>query len=140
MLHIFLLFYVDNICLFQFVICYRSFGFISNFSSSLFPFRGLLHQLKDSVTYLCVSGVCNSSCIFSFCVFGCICGSGSTGFCVLGALLGVPNSWAVGMSSVLFLNVIWGVSGGSSGSNSVTFSISIGGGVCGGGVSGWYSC
>lgn len=95
--------------------------------------------MEDSVTYLCVSGVCNSSCIFSFCVFGCICGSGSTGLSVSGVLLGVPNSWVVGMSSVLFLNVIWGASGGSSGSYSVALSMFIGGGVFGGGVSGWYS-
>ena len=50
--------------------------------------------------------------------------------------LGVSDSCGIGVSSAMFLSVIWGVSGGLSGSNSVALEMCGGGGVVGVSTSG----
>ena len=94
---------------------------------SSFSFSALHHQLNDCSSYLDPGGSCSCSYIFSFSVFGCVCVSGSAWLCVSGVMLGVSGvmlgvsgSCGIGVSSVMFLSVMWGVSGGLSGSNKVT--------------------
>ena len=87
---------------------------------SSFSFSALHHQLNDCSTYLDPGGSCSCSYIFSFSVFGCVCVSGSAWLCFSGVMLGVSGSCGIGVSSVMFLSVMWGVSGGLSGSNKVT--------------------
>ena len=126
-LHILLRLLVHNICIFQFVIFYNRVHL---------DLSGILvycfFHLADSVTYLDrTGGCCNWSYIFSFSVFGCICGSSSSWLCVSGVILGVSGSCGIGVSSIMFLSVIWGASGSLSGSSSVVLGMSSEGGFGG---------